>query len=129
MRFHALIVTAIAMAQLAFGEHLGRRCVDLVGDVAVAEVGDRLGERQRGSLAFGEQVAGLFPRVQQREALLGLAALGASWVCMSRQNAQWFICEARIFIRSARAGSMSLDAAVLSTIIEISNASIRRRCC
>ena len=73
MRFQALIVTAIAMAQLAFGEHLGRRCVDLVGDVAVAEVGDRLGERQRGSLAFGEQVAGLFQRVQQREALLGLA--------------------------------------------------------
>ena len=33
---------------------------------------------------------------------------------MSRQNAQWFICDARILINSASAGSMSLAAALLS---------------
>src|SRR4029077_8366677 len=43
--------------------------------------------------------------------------LRASAECMSRQNAQWFICDARILISSARSGSMSLAAALLSATI------------
>ena len=43
--------------------------------------------------------------------------LRASRVCMSRQKAQWLICDARILISSPSSGSTSLAAAVLSAII------------
>ena len=43
--------------------------------------------------------------------------LRASRRCMSRQNAQWLSCEARILISSARSGSTSRADAVDSVII------------
>jgi hypothetical protein len=62
-QIHALLVVELRA-------HIG---ADLVGDVAVGDVGHRLRPGQRGALALGV-VRRLAPGVEPVEALLGLAA-------------------------------------------------------
>ena len=72
--------------------------------MSFGEPRQRLGPAERGAFAIGI-ARGLAPGGQQVDALLGLALLRASAVCMLMQLAQPLICEARIFTSSARLGS------------------------
>ena len=77
MRFHALMVTAIAMTWPSSRSvnTAAARAYTSSGDVPSATVSDRLRQRQRGPLTLGEQAAGLLPRGEDVELLLADAVL------------------------------------------------------
>jgi hypothetical protein len=86
--------------------------------MAVAgQLGDLLGQRQRGALPLGELALGLFPCGQQCELLLADPALARIVAVHVQTERAAFICDARILISSARLGSMSLAAAFDSASI------------